>query len=130
MKPTTVAEMLHENERKVLHALGSEGTATTEQLAQQTGLGRDAVEKASDWAATKGVVVFNEEVSQFFALTDEGDVYSENGLPEKNLLDQLQAGPKPLAELQKTVEGMNIALAWVRRNRWANIDKGVLSLTD
>ena len=130
MKPTEVAETLQENERKVLHALGDVGTATTEQLAQKTGLGKDAVEKASDWAATKGVVVFSEEVSQFFALTDEGDVYSENGLPEKNLLDQLKAGPKPLAELQKTVEGMNIALAWVRRNRWANIDKGVLSLTD
>ncbi len=128
MKPTEVAEMLHENERKVLHALGDEGTATTEQLAQSTGLGRDAVEKASDWAATKGVVVFNEEVSQFFALTDEGDVYSESGLPEKNLLDQLKTGPKPIAELQKTVEGMNIALAWVRRKGWADIAKGVLSL--
>ena len=130
MKPTKVAEMLHENERKVLHALSSESTATTEQLAQKTGLGRDAVEKASDWAATKGVVVFNEEVSQFFALTDEGDVYSENGLPEKNLLDQLKTGPKPIKELQKTVEGMNIALAWVRRNRWADIEKGVLSITE
>ena len=62
MKPTEVAEMLHENERKVLHALSTESTATTEKLAQISGLGKDAVEKASDWAATKGVVVFNEEV--------------------------------------------------------------------
>jgi phenylalanyl-tRNA synthetase alpha chain len=130
MKPTEVAQMLHENERKVLHALSTESTATTEKLAQQTGLGKDAVEKASDWAATKGVVVFNEEVSQFFALTDEGDVYSENGLPEKNLLNQLRTGPKAIGELQKSLEGMNIALAWVRRNGWADIDKGVLSITE
>jgi len=130
MKPTEVAEMLHENERKVLHALGTESTATTEKLAQKTGLGKDAVEKASDWAATKGVVVFNEEVSQFFALTDEGDVYSENGLPEKTLLNLLRTGPKAIGELQKSLEGMNIALAWVRRNGWADIEKGVLSITE
>ncbi len=130
MKPKEVAETLQENERKVLHALGDVGTATTEQLAQATGLGRDAVEKASDWAATKGVVVFNEEVSQFFTLTDEGDVYSENGLPEKNLLTALKTGPKAIGELQKSMEGVNIALAWVRRNGWADIDKGVLSLTE
>ena len=130
MKPTEVAEMLHENERKVLHALGDRGTATTEELAQQTGLGRDAVEKASDWAATKGVVVFNEEVSQFFALTDEGGVYSENGLPEKNLLNMLKSGPKAVGELQKSFDGINIALAWIRRNGWANIDKGVLTISE
>jgi len=130
MKPTEVAEMLHENERKVLHALSTESTATTEKLAQKTGLGKDAVEKASDWAATKGVVVFNEEVSQFFALTDEGDVYSENGLPEKTLLNLLRTGPKAIGELQKSIEGMNIALAWVRRNGWADIEKGVLSITE
>ena len=116
MKPTEVAETLQENERKVLHALGDVGTATTEQLAQKTGLGKDAVEKASDWAATKGVVVFSEEVSQFFALTDEGGVYSENGLPEKNLLNMLKSGPKAVGELQKSFDGINIALAWIRRN--------------
>ena len=58
MKPTEVAARLQENERKVLHVLGDVGTATTEELAQSTGLRRDAVEKASDWASTKGVVVF------------------------------------------------------------------------
>ncbi|MCJ7731501.1 hypothetical protein MUP51_04220, partial [Candidatus Bathyarchaeota archaeon] len=130
MRPTEVASQLHENERKVLHALGDAGTTTTEGLAQLTGLGRDAVEKASDWAATKGVVVFNEEVSQFFALTDEGDVYSESGLPEKNLVNLLKAGPKAIGELQKSFDGVNIALAWIRRNGWADIDKGVLSLSE
>ena len=130
MQPKEVASRLHENERKVLHALGNVDTATTETLAQMTGLGRDAVEKASDWAATKGVVAFNEEVSQFFALTDEGDVYSEHGLPEKNLLNLLRTGPKAIGELQKDFEGMNIALAWVRRNGWADIENGVLSITE
>ena len=123
MKPNEVAARLHENERKVLHALSDGSTATTEKLAELTGLGRDAVEKATDWATTKGVVEFSEEVSRFTALTDEGDVYSNNGLPEQNLRRELADGGKPIGELKKTFENLNIALAWIRRNRWANIDK-------
>jgi phenylalanyl-tRNA synthetase alpha chain len=130
MKPTEVAKRLHENERKVLHVLGDMGTATTEELAHHTGLGKDAVEKASDWAATKGVVVFNEEVSQFFTLTDEGSIYSQNGLPEQNLRRLLFEGPQSIAKLKKSFEGLNIALSWVRRNGWANIDQGVIFLTE
>jgi phenylalanyl-tRNA synthetase alpha chain len=130
MKPTEVASRLHENERKILSTLGDVGTATTEKLAQMTGLGKDAVEKASDWAMTKGVVKFSEEVSRFTSLTDEGDVYSEKGLPEQNLRRVLEDGGMAIADLMRTFENLTIALAWIRRNGWANIDKGIISLTD
>ncbi len=130
MKPNEVAARLHENERKVLHALSDGSTATTDKLAKATGLGRDAVEKASDWAMTKGVVEFSEEVSRFTSLTDEGDVYSKSGLPEQNLRRVLADGGMAIADLKRTFENLNIALAWIRRNGWANIDKGVISLTD
>jgi phenylalanyl-tRNA synthetase alpha chain len=130
MKPKEVAARLHENERKVLHALSDGSTTTTEKLAELTGLGRDAVEKATDWATTKGVVVFSEEVSRFTALTDEGDVYLKSGLPEQNLRKVLMDGGMDIADLKRTFENLNIALAWIRRNGWANIDKGFISLTD
>jgi phenylalanyl-tRNA synthetase alpha chain len=130
MNPREVAERLHENERKVLQALSGRSTATTEELSQLTGLARDAVEKASDWAATKGVVSFKEEVSQFFSLTDEGSVYAENGLPEQNLRKLLVHGPQEIAKLKQTFENLNIALAWMRRNGWADIRRGVMELTD
>jgi phenylalanyl-tRNA synthetase alpha chain len=130
MKPTEVATRLQENERKVLHVLGDLDAVTTEELAHHTGLGRDAVEKASDWATTKGVVKFSEEISRFFTLTKEGETYTENGLPEQNLRSLLLDGPKPISELKKSFEGLNIALAWIRRNDWANIDKGELVLTE
>jgi len=97
MNPREVAERLHENERKVLQALSGVGTATTEELSRLTGLARDAVEKASDWAATKGVVSFREEVSRFFSLTEEGRVYAEKGLPEQNLRNLLVHGPQEIA---------------------------------
>jgi phenylalanyl-tRNA synthetase alpha chain len=130
MKQKEIATQLHENELKILNALGDVGAATTEKIARITGLGKDAVEKASDWAATKGVVVFNQKVSQFFSITVEGKVYSENGLPEKNLLDLLKSGPKAINDLEKSFLELNIALAWVRRNGWADIQKGVISITD
>ncbi len=130
MKPKEVAARLNENERKLLHALSGGETATTDNLSKLTGLGRDAVEKASDWAMTKGVVEFSEEVSRFTSLTDEGDVYLNNGLPEQNLRKELADGGKPIADLKKSFENLNIALAWIRRNGWANIEKGVISLTD
>jgi phenylalanyl-tRNA synthetase alpha chain len=130
MKPKDVALQLHENEIKVLRALQGLSAATTDDIAKITGLGKDAIEKASDWAATKGVVVFNEEVSQFYSLTDEGNLYSENGLPERNLLNLLKSGPKVIGSLRKSFIGLNIALAWVRKNRWAEIEKGIISITD
>ena len=130
MNPREVAERLHENERKVLQALSGRGTATTEELSRLTGLARDAVEKASDWAVTKGVVSFKEEVSQFFSLTDEGSVYVENGLPEQNLRKLLVHGPQEIAKLKQTFENLNIALAWIRRNGWAEIQNGVIQLTE
>ena len=130
MNPREVAERLHENERKVLQALSGVGTATTEELSRLTGLARDAVEKASDWAATKGVVSFREEVSRFFSLTDEGRVYAEKGLPEQNLRELLVHGPQEIAKLKETFENLNIALAWMRRNGWADINKGVIRLTE
>ena len=130
MKPKEVAARLNKNERKLLHALSGGETATTDKLSKLTGLGRDAVEKASDWAMTKGVVEFSEEVSRFTSLTEEGDVYSEKGLPEQNLRKVLVDGGMAIADLKRTFENLNIALAWIRRNGWANIDRGVISLTD
>jgi phenylalanyl-tRNA synthetase alpha chain len=130
MKPKEVAARLNENERKLLHALSGGETATTDKLSKLTGLGKDAVEKASDWAMTKGVVDFSEEVSRFTSLTDEGDVYYEKGLPEQNLRKVLTDGDMAIADLKRTFENLNIALAWIRRNGWANIDNGIISLTD
>jgi len=99
MKPKEVAEILHENERKVLRELKNRGTATTEELSKVTGLSKDAVEKASGWAETKGVVSFKEEVSQFFELTEEGQRYVEEGLPEQKLLEALEKGAQKISEL-------------------------------
>lgn len=129
MNPREVAEKLHENERKILQAL-ARGTMTTEELSRATGLARDAVEKASDWAATKGVVSFTEKVSHTYTLTEEGRGYARRGLPEQNLRRLLAAGPRDIQDLKATFPNLSIALAWIRRNGWAEITGGVIRLTD
>lgn len=129
MNPEEVASMLNENERKVLIALRGGGASSTAALSLSTGLGRDAVEKASAWAETKGVVSFRAEVSRFFKLTDEGQKYSLEGLPEKQLIEAASGGDKELSYLKGNIPAINIALIWVRSNGWANIKGGKVEPT-
>lgn len=129
MNPEEVASMLNENERKVLVALRGGGASSTATLSLSTGLGRDAVEKASAWAETKGVVSFRAEVSRFFKLTDEGQKYSIEGLPEKHLIEAASGGDKEISHLKGDIPAINIALIWVRSNGWANIKGGKVEPT-
>jgi phenylalanyl-tRNA synthetase alpha chain len=123
------AVKLHEHERRVLLALEGRETATTQELSIETSLGRDAVEKASAWAETKGVVTFREEVSKRFNLTEEGRKYAREGLPEKNLVNLVAEGINDIANLKSKLETLSIALIWVRRNGWANINDGKILLS-
>ena len=126
LNPSEVAEILHENERKVLAELMELEAATTDELSKATGLSRDAVAKASGWAETKGVVTFREQVSQFYSLLDEGQEYARHSLPERRLREMLLEGPASISVLKQGLPNINIALAWVRRNGWADIEKGVI----
>lgn len=129
MKPEEVAERLHENERRVLLALTESGSSTTEELSVATGLSRDAVEKACAWAETKGVVMFREEVSSEFSIKEEGEKYAQLGLPEKRLIKQVSSGTNRLSKLRDEIDNLNVALVWLRRNGWGEIDGGEIELT-
>jgi len=129
VNPETMASSLHENERRILLALRRQGPATTEDLTSATGLSRNAVEKACAWAETKGVVSIEKEVSHKFFLTDEGRSYAEGGLPEKQLLKLVQRGETEIKGLKKSFPPLDIALVWVRKNKWAEIKAGKLKLT-
>ena len=129
MNPEEVAASLNENERKLLTALRGGDQSSTAMLCQVTGLGKDAVEKASAWAETKGVVSFREEISHFYKLTEEGQRYANEGLPEKQLIEAVVGGDNELTHLKQDVSAINIALVWVRSNGWANIKAGKVETT-
>ncbi|MBN1683306.1 hypothetical protein JW865_07120, partial [Candidatus Bathyarchaeota archaeon] len=130
MNPKEVAAQLNENERKLLLALKDKNAAKTTELGLELNLSKDAVEKASSWAETKGVVSFKEEISRSFRLTDEGEKYATEGLPEKNLIKLVAGGITELSKLRTEVSSINIALVWVRSNGWAEIKSGKIELTE
>ncbi len=130
MKLEELAGVLHENERRILLGLGDLEFATTDVLSNITGLSLDAVEKASAWAQTKGVLSFSEEASRKFSITNEGKEYVQEGLPERRLLDLVTQGITEINELKKELSSLSIALVWLRRNDWGSIVQGEVKLTD
>jgi phenylalanyl-tRNA synthetase alpha chain len=129
MKLEEIVNRLHMNERKIILAMEENTFATTESLGIITGLSLNAIEKASSWAETKGVLSFIEEVSRTFFLTSEGKKYVQEGLPEKKLLDLLSQGVTKINVLKIELASLNIALVWLKRNKWGNIVHGEIQLT-
>lgn len=130
MNPKEVAAKLNEYERKLLLELKDRGASRTSELSLEMGLSKDTVEKASAWAETKGVISFKEEVSRFFKLTEEGEKYATEGLPEKNLIRLVLGGISELSKLRAEIPNINIALVWIRSNGWAEIKSGKIELTE
>ena len=54
-------------------------------------------------------------------LTKEGKKYLERGLPEKNLVNALKAGPMDFGLAKKKIDNFNIALQWAKKNGWIEV---------
>lgn len=130
MDPEKVSSSLHVNERKILLALKKNAPATSDDLAVSTGLSKDAIEKACSWAETKGALTIEEEIRRVYNLTEEGRRYREDGLPEKRLIRLVTKGEKEIRRLKGSFQPLDIALVWVRRNKWATIREGKLEPTE
>lgn len=65
-----------------------------------------------------------------FRLTEEGEKYAKEGLPEKNLLELLKT--KKTLDIKKAkdiVFNFAVALQWAKKNKWVRIKKGKIILT-
>ncbi|MBS7619878.1 phenylalanine--tRNA ligase subunit alpha [Candidatus Bathyarchaeota archaeon] len=129
MNPESVASELHENERKIISLLKDRGELTVDQLVDETGLSRDAIERACDWSETKGIISVSQKKRREFRLTEEGRQYAREGLPEKRLLQTVGDDGIEIAQLKERFHPLDIALAWVRVNEWGTISGGKLKLT-
>jgi phenylalanyl-tRNA synthetase alpha chain len=63
-----------------------------------------------------------------YKLTEEGNDYLKNGLPEKQLLKFI-GNEKPMQEVVKFPKSQ-IAVGWARKNGWISIENGIVRLTD
>jgi len=55
-------------------------------------------------------------------VTEEGEKYLKNGLPEKNLVLYLEKfGKTPISDLEREIENFDIALLWAKKKGWVEL---------
>ncbi|MFP4117021.1 MAG: phenylalanine--tRNA ligase subunit alpha [Candidatus Aenigmatarchaeota archaeon] len=60
-----------------------------------------------------------------YRLTEEGEKYLEEGLPEKRLMQSLD-GTKEISEVKERIEGSSLAINWALKNGWIEIKEGTI----
>ncbi len=103
---------LHPHEIKVLKSLKRESSPG--EISKSTGLEINAVMRASAWLSTKGLVTMGEELIEEISLAKEGEKYSEEGLPERRILDEIEK-EKNIKDLSINKQEVSIGLGWLRR---------------
>ena len=80
-----------------------------------------------------GLITIAENLDEVITLGQEGEVYADIGLPERRAISVLREGPVGIRELPKRSElgdhELPIALLWLKKKNWANIERGLLRLT-
>jgi phenylalanyl-tRNA synthetase alpha chain len=112
--------MLSESDAKVLRAI-SEGHSDPQTIAQKLNMKVEAVRASADALGEQGLVNVVKSVDEVFSLTDEGQQYAKEGLPERKLLEAIGPG-KPMSELKDP--SLKIGLGWLRKKGWAVISGG------
>ena len=130
----TISE-LHIYEKKLLKELEKNPEATPEEIAENTGMDIKSVMSAAGSLASKDIIDVHKDVVNTYFLTEDGRQYAEHGLPERKILNALvtrdHISMKDLAdEAGIDKKEANIAIGWLRRKNWAQIDKGVVNITD
>ena len=117
---------LRAQEQRLLSALESlGGSASVEQLIDACGFPDAAVMRTALTLQEKNYIAIHAEHQSVIKLTAEGEQYSKNGLPERNLIKTVaQLGGS--ADLQKAAKQaglepqfIQIALGWAIRKKWA-----------
>jgi len=122
---------LREHEARTLKALAwpLTGTASSAQIAAETGLDEAAVMRAALALSQKGYVSISSQPSQLASLAPEGRTYAEQGLPERRIVTVVvdQGGTMEALEAARRAKiptGMlPIVLGWLKRKGWATLRK-------
>lgn len=123
----SIQDNLTINEKKVLLALEEIGSAAPERLEEKSGLQVDAAMQAAFMLEEKELVSVSEKVLERYSLTKEGEEYTKNGLPERQIIDFLKK-PTSLEELRShfSPKMVGIATGWLVKKGWAKVENGVM----
>ena len=101
---------------------------SVEELTRATALDIDQVRRGIEWLKFKDMVSVTEKSNTAISISEQGRTAAMSGLPERRLVDALNAGMSSLAEiisagkLQK--EEANAAVAAAKRNGWIQFGQG------
>ncbi|WP_202319936.1 phenylalanine--tRNA ligase subunit alpha [Archaeoglobus neptunius] len=121
--------MLSKIEIMLLKSLDTGKIYTPEEAAEIAGMSRDAVLKAAYLLQDKGYVRITEKSEVRFKVTDEGEKYCREGLPEEKLASLIKEGVESIDELrEKLGREFQIGLGWLRKKGLVKIEKGKIKL--
>ncbi|WP_048098286.1 phenylalanine--tRNA ligase subunit alpha [Archaeoglobus sulfaticallidus] len=102
-----------------------------EQAAKISGLNKDAVLKASYLLQEKGLAEVKVVKDISYRLTDEGEKYLSEGLPEERLYSLIKQGVDSIDQAKKEMKDFGIAIGWLRKKGIAKIEgKKIVLLKD
>ena len=115
------------NEKQVLLSLGELKTADPITLSKASGLNVEAAMQGAFMLQEKGLVQVSENISETYHLTSEGKEYTSVGLPERQVIEKVTE-PTSLDDLKEQFgpKLMGIAMGWLRKKGWAQIQDGKL----
>ncbi len=138
------AMALHPLEIKILLSFGLERAAAQETILNQCGLAEAQFRTALEWLKGKGALqVIEVETEDFVSLTDSGEQYAKNKIPELQILDMIGQGlsdtplsvqndpaepPKTIASLKErsrlSAEEISTAIGNLKRGGVVKIEAG------
>jgi phenylalanyl-tRNA synthetase alpha chain len=131
-----IIDELHIYEKKVLKGLESAGyEATPEEIVESQNMDIKSVMSAAGILESRGLIKVQKDVKDILSLTDDGQVYAKQGLPERNILKVLgEKNSIPMTNIGKETglepNEVKIAIGWIIRKKWALIDKGIVKITE
>jgi len=128
-----IAETLQDAEIVVLKVL-TKGSATIEDIANKSMLQESAVSRAGLWLQNKDLVTVEEKTYRYVSLTELGQKYIKQKLPEKRLLEAIKNSPKYIDEIVKDArldkQEFTVALGYCKANNFAEFENGKITITE
>ncbi len=118
---------MHRHEIAVLNALKEAKKLSFNELLKRSGLGTDEVRWALSSLSASKLVELDASVVYSVKLTEEGESYAQNGLPEERLAERAAKKPIALGELSGKED--QIGITWAKRKGLAVTERGALTIT-
>jgi len=116
------------NEKRLLILLGKHVSADAILLADELSADPGSVVQWAHLAAGRDLVEILRDVRERYQLTEEGELYAKEGLPERQVVESID-GEIPMAELSRHPLA-KVAIGWMRKCGWIRIEGGIAKKAD